>query len=85
MGYKVKKQTAEERNFIKSKLIIVYKYDKFMMNIVNMLDDTTMFKNLETGEVFTCMEIQMRGVLIDNGTLRKYVSYADFNEYEIGN
>ena len=78
----IKKQTPEQRQLIKDeiKLSNYELYEK-----IKIVDDCTMVTQKETGIVFTCVEVQLKGLLIDSGAFRKYLSYADIENYEVRN
>lgn len=78
------KQTYEERLQVKE-IVLKSRLPKTTLNKVKILDDTTRFTDRETNEVFTCLEVQLMGCLIDDGLKRRYVSYADFENYEVSN
>ena len=80
----MKKQTLEERNQVKHHIEMAHLPPELQEKIM-IVDDTTKFTELETSKVFTCVEVQLKGCLIENGLRRRYVSYADLENYEVSN
>ena len=79
----MKKQTPQERAVIKDHLrneLTPATFDK-----VSIMDDCTKLTEIETLKVFTCVEVQLKGCLIESGIRRRYVSYADLQNYEVSN
>lgn len=81
----MKKQTLEERTIIKKVLIEEYGEASPTAKKIAVLDDTTKVTELESGKVFTCVEIQLKGCLVENGIRRRYLSYADLENYDVSN
>ena len=81
----MKKQTPQERVAIKRILKDEYGEDSELFKKIIIIDDTTMFTEKESGKKFTCIEVQLKGCLIENGIRRRYVSYADLKNYEVSN
>ncbi len=79
----MKKQTLEERQAIKE--LLMKELTPEQLAKVSIMDDTTKFTEVETAKVFTCVEIQLKGCLIENGLRRRYISYADLEKYSVSN
>lgn len=81
----MKKQTPQERIAIKLALEEQYGEDHQTFKKISIMDDTTILTEKESGKKFTCIEVQLKGCLIENGIRRRYVSYADLENYEVSN
>jgi hypothetical protein len=81
----MKKQTPQERIAIKKILKDEYGEDHPTFKKIIIIDECTRFTELDSGKVFTCIEVQLKGCLIENGIRRRYVSYADLENYEVSN
>ena len=81
----MKKQTPQERIVIKRILKDEYGEDSELFKKIIIMDDTTIFTEIDSGKKFTCLEVQLKGCLIECGLRRRYVSYADLENYEVSN
>lgn len=81
---RINKQTYEQRVLVKEE-IKANGMDDATFKTIAMLDDTTMFTEKESGKQFTCIEVQLKGCLIESGIRRRYVGYSDLNNYEVSN
>ena len=82
---RLKKQTLEERDAIKRELRTSGVLPRDTYAKVLIMDDCTIVTESELGKQFSCCEIQLKGCLIESGIRRRYVSYADFENYEVTN
>jgi len=81
---RIQKQTYEQRNQVKQEIKAGGNFDE-VIGTISILDDTTMFTEKESGKAFTCLEVQLKGCLIEAGTLRRYVGYNDLQNYTVSN
>jgi len=81
----MKKQTPQERIEIKRILKEQYGEDSELFKKIIIMDDTTLCTEKTTNLVYTCVEIQLKGCLIERGIRRRYVGYADLENYEVSN
>jgi hypothetical protein len=79
----MRKQTPQEREFIKKELR--KKLPTAVMNVVETIQDDTSFLEIASGKSFNCIEVQLKGCLIENGLRRRYVSYGELENYKVGN
>jgi hypothetical protein len=81
----MKKQTPHERIVIKKVLKEEWGECHPTFKKIIIIDDTTIFTETSTGKKFTCLEVQLKGCLVENGIRRRYVSYTEFENYEVSN
>jgi len=80
-----KRQTRLEREALKEILKAKLGANDEVYKTIEIMDDTTTVRDKISGKTFTCVELQLKGCLIENGLRRRYVSYADLNTYEVTN
>ena len=80
-----KKQTRTEREILKEILKERLGATSELYKTIDIMDDTTTVRDKINGKTFTCVELQLKGCLIENGLRRRYVSYNDLNTYEVTN
>jgi hypothetical protein len=81
----MRKQTRDERNAIKQAIADNNLVDKETYQVIMILDDTTKALHKDTGKEFTVSEVQLKGILVDCGLRRRYISYAVISDYEFRN
>ena len=79
-------QTFAQVNAIKAEIFKLNQFPENITNLVHFLRLGMEFKSVGTGESFSLVEIQLKGVLLDFGIRRVYVSYNDLlDEYSTPN
>lgn len=73
----MREQTFSQVNAIKAEIFKLNQFPEKILNVIHFLKLGMEFRDKTSGDRFALVEVQLKGVLIDKGIRRVYVSYSD--------